>query len=953
MVKAYLRYEPAKSFGVIVSVDSNIAYDSSGKHLFVPALEKVGVWQVRQGICTKTLSPPPSSSSRGPSRAVTSIASSSSSQVASGYADGSIRIWDSEKEICETTLNGHKGAVTTLRYNKLGSLLASGSKDNDIILWDVVGETGLFRLRGHRDQVTDLVFLDSGKKLVSSSKDKFLRVWDLETQHCMQIIGGHHSEIWSIDTDPEERYLVTGSADPELRFYTVKHDLADEQTLSNISSSEFLNKREASTQNKWEVLRQFGEIQRQSKDRVANVRFNKSGNLLACQVAGKTVEIFRVLDEVESKRKAKRRINRKKDKKSKKGDDDVAENGDVSHGAEEGNNPVVTVPDIFKLLQTIRASKKICSISFCPITPKNSLATLALSLNNNLFEIYSIESSSTTKTVAIELQGHRSDVRSVTLSSDDSLLMSTSHSAVKIWNPSTGSCLRTIDSGYGLCGLFVPGNKYVVVGTKSGTLEIIDVRSGTCVKVLEAHGGSVQTIAAFPDGNGFVTGSADHDVKFWEYQIAQKPGRDSKCLTVSHVRNMKMNDDVLVVAVSPDAKYIAVALLDCTVKVLFMDSLKFFLSLYGHKLPVLCMDTSSDGDLIVTGSADKNLKIWGLDFGDCHKSIFAHADSVMAVQFVRNTHYMFSVGKDRLVKYWDADKFELLLTLEGHHAEIWCLSVSNRGDFIVTGSHDRSIRCWDRTEEHLFIEEEKEKRLEEMFEADLDNTLENRYAFKEEVPEEGAVALAGKKTQETLTATDSIIEALDMAEAELKRVADHEDEKSKGNAAVFQPNILMCGLSPSDYVLRALSEVHTNDLEQTLLALPFSDALKVLSYLKAWAAIPDKVELVCRIATLLLQLHHNQLVSTAAARPILILLKDVLHSRVKECKDTIGFNLAAMDHLKQLMALRSDALFRDAKTKLLEIRAQHSQRAEARADIKGGKRKRKKQKKSHDEHVWS
>ena len=74
-------------------------------------------------------------------------------QVAVGYADGSIRIWDSEKGTCETTLNGHKGAVTVLRYNKPGALLASGSKDNDVILWDVVGETGLFRLRGHRDQV--------------------------------------------------------------------------------------------------------------------------------------------------------------------------------------------------------------------------------------------------------------------------------------------------------------------------------------------------------------------------------------------------------------------------------------------------------------------------------------------------------------------------------------------------------------------------------------------------------------------------------------------------------------------------------------------------------------------------------------------------------------------------------------------------------------------------------
>lgn len=74
--------------------------------------------------------------------------------MASGYADGSIRIWDLEKGTCETTLNGHKGAVTALRFNKIGSLLASGSKDNDVILWDVVGETGLFRLRGHRDQVS-------------------------------------------------------------------------------------------------------------------------------------------------------------------------------------------------------------------------------------------------------------------------------------------------------------------------------------------------------------------------------------------------------------------------------------------------------------------------------------------------------------------------------------------------------------------------------------------------------------------------------------------------------------------------------------------------------------------------------------------------------------------------------------------------------------------------------
>ncbi|KAH6802685.1 transducin family protein / WD-40 repeat family protein [Perilla frutescens var. frutescens] len=941
MVKAYLRYDPASAFGVIVSVDCNITYDSSGKHLLAAALEKLGVWHVRQGICTKALAPSPTSTSRGPKLAVTAIAASHSSLIAGGYADGTVRIWDSEKGSCETTLNGHRSAVTILRYNKLGSLLASGSKDCDIILWDVIGEAGLFRLRGHRDQVTDLVFLDSSKKLVSSSKDKFLRVWDLETQHCVQIVSGHHSEIWSIDIDPDERYLVSGSGDPELRFYSINNDEADGKTVpENIES--VVDNENAPARNKWEVLKCFGDIQRQSKDRVSTLRFNKTGNLLACQVAGKIVEIFRVLDESESRRKAKRRINRK-EKKTSKNKSEITENGNTSME--------VTVLDVFKPLQPVQPKKKICSISFSPITAKGSLATLALSLDNNSLETYSIDSESSAITSAIELQGHRSVVRSVTLSSDNTLLMSTSHSSIKIWNPSTGSCLRTIDSGCGLCGLFVPGNKYAVVGTKKGTLEIIDVQNGTCVDIVEAHGGDIRSIVSTPDG--FVTGSADQDVKFWEYQIAQKPDQDHKHLTVSPVRNLKMNDVVVVVAVSPEGKHIAIALLDFTVKVFFMDSLKFFLSLYGHKLPVLCMDISSDGDLIVTGSADKNLKIWGLDFGDCHKSLFAHSDSVEAVKFVKNTHYMFSVGRDRLVKYWDADKFELLLTLDGHHSEVSSLAISSRGDFLVTGSLDRSIRRWDRTEEPFFIEEEKEKRLEEMFDSDIDNPFESKYAPKEELPEEGAVALAGKKTGETVTAADSIMEALDIAEEELKRIEEHEMERSKGKVADFKPNILMLGLSPSNYVLRALSSVHTNDLEQALLALPFSDSLRVLSYLKEWVAYPDKVELVCRVSTVLLQIHHYQLTSTVSARPILSLLKDILHARVKECKDTLGFNLAAMDHIKQLMAAKSDAPFRDAKTKLLEIRARYAQQGEGQMQTKGERRKKKKQKKLDDGHVWS
>ena len=44
---------------------------------------------------------------------------------------------------------------------------------------------------------------------------------------------------------------------------------------------------------------------------------------------------------------------------------------------------------------------------------------------------------------------------------------------------------------------------------------------------------------------------------------------------------------------------------------------------------------------------------------------------------------------------------------------------------------------------------------------------------------------------------------------------------------------------------------------------------------------------------------------------------------------------------QQLMAMRSDALFQDAKSKLQEIRSQNSKRLEMRTDTRQVKRKKK------------
>ena len=102
---------------------------------------------------------------------------------------------------------------------------------------------------------------------------------------------------------------------------------------------------------------------------------------------------------------------------------------------------------------------------------------------------------------------------------------------------------------------------------------------------------------------------------------------------------------------TPSGRHYVVSLLDNSMKIFYADSDKLFLTLYGHKLPVLALDVSSDNALLVSASADKNLRIWGMDFGNCHKFIFAHASPIMAVNFVQDTHYIFSASRDSTIKY--------------------------------------------------------------------------------------------------------------------------------------------------------------------------------------------------------------------------------------------------------------------------------------------------------------
>jgi U3 small nucleolar RNA-associated protein 12 len=120
---------------------------------------------------------------------------------------------------------------------------------------------------------------------------------------------------------------------------------------------------------------------------------------------------------------------------------------------------------------------------------------------------------------------------------------------------------------------------------------ILDIRSASTVETIKAHDGTVWSLDLNPDHTILVSGGADKLVKFWNIGVPRRREEEESRSTISltHTRTLKLANDVLSVRFSPNNKYLAVATLDSTVQIFYQDTLKFYLSLYGHKVSILIL----------------------------------------------------------------------------------------------------------------------------------------------------------------------------------------------------------------------------------------------------------------------------------------------------------------------------------------------------------------------------
>ncbi|MDQ2808996.1 MAG: WD40 repeat domain-containing protein, partial [Chloroflexota bacterium] len=149
--------------------------------------------------------------------------------LASGWADGTVRLWQVSDWQALGNLTGHSDRVTGVAFAPDGRVLASASDDGTVRLWRVEDGAALATLTGHRDRVIGVAFAPDGQTLASCSDDRTIRLWRVSDGAALRTLEGHPGPVLSVAFAPDGQTLASagGLFDMTVRLWRVADLAAD------------------------------------------------------------------------------------------------------------------------------------------------------------------------------------------------------------------------------------------------------------------------------------------------------------------------------------------------------------------------------------------------------------------------------------------------------------------------------------------------------------------------------------------------------------------------------------------------------------------------------------------------------------------------------------------------------------------------------------------------------
>lgn len=651
--------------------------------------------------------------------------------LATGHADGEVRLWQvADGKLLFRGL-GHSSTVWSLSFSPDGKILASGSFDRTIRLWqNAAGNIGeiaptlspirnTLSLIGHGNWVWAIAYSPDGKILASGSSDRTIKLWDRKTGNCRKTLPGHtdivHTVAFSPLTSPlkkakgresqGESILASGSADQTIRIWNIttgdcRQILTGHQ--SQVSAVTFspdglsLASCDGQSIKIWDI--QTGECQQTFSNDLTfvwSIAFSPDGETLACG-DGKVIKLWHI--------KTGECYQILSGFSSQVWSVVFSSNGEIIAASDKQTLKLwqIDPTGAINALQTIQGyANSVWSVAVNPIPWQfTSLPTPLLQEDPPLLPFAKGELAGNTPPLAKREQG-------------GIVASGGADQTISLWDISTRRCLATLSqhqkSIRTLAFSPIPSQGILASGSEDKTIclwqpkkiAISDKtsRENLAPFQLLGHTGCVWSLAFSPDGKILASGSSDQTIRLWD-------------ITNRHcVRILSGHDSwVLSVAVSPispnppDRGWIlASSSADQTIRLWNTTTGECIKTLFGHQGLIWSIAFSLDGKILASASEDGTVKLWQIDNLNLTSkpsaciSLEGHQSLVWSVAFspISPGQILASSSTDQTIRLWDVSEGRCIKVLEGHNSAVWSVAFTPDGKTLISSSNDETIKFWD------------------------------------------------------------------------------------------------------------------------------------------------------------------------------------------------------------------------------------------------------------------
>jgi eukaryotic-like serine/threonine-protein kinase len=197
---------------------TSLAFVLGGKRLAVASGSRVETWQLTSPLEQTTINIKNATTS--------SLAVAPTGGLVACGVDKTIDVRDTTTNY-EKTLKGHTGPVNALAFKPGGGVLASGAADGTLRLWSVPDGGERKAIEAHVGGLTCLAYSRGGAFLASGGKDQRVKLWN-QTGETIATLKAS-ADVVSIAFAPDEQVLAVASSDGGLKLW--RHGTNDVRSL--------------------------------------------------------------------------------------------------------------------------------------------------------------------------------------------------------------------------------------------------------------------------------------------------------------------------------------------------------------------------------------------------------------------------------------------------------------------------------------------------------------------------------------------------------------------------------------------------------------------------------------------------------------------------------------------------------------------------------------------------